>query len=52
MQMEEKNIPRREDVCPTKKGKLNLDVARDQIAGGPLPVDLSRLLGPYRTPPI
>ncbi len=29
----EKSNPRREDVCPTKKGKLDLDAARDQIAG-------------------
>src|ERR1700687_4438514 len=34
MKMEEKKgSPRREDVCPTKKGKLDLDAARDQIAG-------------------
>src|SRR5882724_5902601 len=33
MKMDEKNNPRREDVCPTKKGKLDLDAARDQIAG-------------------
>src|SRR6266849_4150807 len=30
---EEKNNSRREDVCPTKKGKLDLDAARDRIAG-------------------
>ncbi len=29
----EKESPRREDVCPTKKGKLDLDAARDRIAG-------------------
>jgi MoCo/4Fe-4S cofactor protein with predicted Tat translocation signal len=29
----ENNNPRREDVCPTKKGKLDLDAARDRIAG-------------------
>ncbi len=32
--MEDKNgKPRREDVCPTKKGKLDLDAVRDRIAG-------------------
>src|SRR2546430_17452603 len=30
---DQKGSPRREDVCPTKKGKLDLDAARDQIAG-------------------
>ena len=33
MKMEERNNTRREDVCPTKKGKLDLGAARDQIAG-------------------
>ncbi len=34
MKMEEQNSkPRREDVCPTKKGKLDLDAARDRLAG-------------------
>ena len=33
MKTEENNSPRREDVCPTKKGKLDLDAARDRIAG-------------------
>jgi MoCo/4Fe-4S cofactor protein with predicted Tat translocation signal len=33
MKMEEKDIPRREDGCPTKKGKLDLDAARERIAG-------------------
>src|SRR5882757_9231810 len=32
MKMEEKNL-RREDVCPTKKGTLDLDAARHRIAG-------------------
>src|ERR1700757_4476038 len=30
---DQKGSPRREDVCPTKKGKLDLDTARAQIAG-------------------
>ena len=30
---DQKDSPRREDVCPTKKGKLDLDTARAQIAG-------------------
>src|SRR5438445_2443674 len=29
----EKNNPRREDGCPTKKGKLDLDAVRNQISG-------------------
>src|SRR6201988_2122396 len=34
MKEKEQNAkPHREDVCPTKKGKLDLDAARDQIAG-------------------
>src|ERR1700687_1606072 len=34
MKMEEKKgSPRREAVCPSKKGKLDLDAARDRIAG-------------------
>src|SRR5713226_5783642 len=34
MKMEErKDNARRQDVCPTKKGKLDLDAARDRIAG-------------------
>ena len=33
MKTEENISPRREDVCPTKKGKLDLDAARDRIAG-------------------
>jgi molybdopterin-containing oxidoreductase family iron-sulfur binding subunit len=31
MKMEEQNVARREDVCPTKKGKLDLDSLRAQI---------------------
>jgi molybdopterin-containing oxidoreductase family iron-sulfur binding subunit len=30
---ERKDNARRQDVCPTKKGKLDLDAARDRIAG-------------------
>ena len=30
---EQHDKPHREEVCPTKKGKLDLDAARDQIAG-------------------
>ncbi len=31
--MEDQNAkPRREDVCPSKKGKLDLDAARDRLA--------------------
>ncbi len=34
MKEEKQNAkPHREDVCPTKKGKLDLDAARDRIAG-------------------
>src|SRR5712664_3750555 len=34
MKMEERrDNARRQDVCPTKKGKLDLDAARDRIAG-------------------
>src|ERR1700722_13382149 len=34
MKSEEQNAkPHREGVCPTKKGKLDLDAARDRIAG-------------------
>ena len=33
MKMEDKNPkPRREDVCPSKKGTLDLDAARDRLA--------------------
>ncbi len=30
---DQNNQPPREDVCPSKKGKLDLDAAREQIAG-------------------
>ena len=30
---DQNNQPHREDVCPTKKGRLDLDAAREQIAG-------------------
>jgi len=34
MKMKEtENSPRSEAVCPSKKGKLDLDAARDRIAG-------------------
>ena len=33
MSMEDQNIkPRREDVCPSKKGTLDLDAARARVA--------------------
>ena len=33
MNTEENSDPRREDVCPAKKGKLDLDAAREKLAG-------------------
>jgi uncharacterized phiE125 gp8 family phage protein len=39
-----------QNVLRQSAGGVTVTFARDQIAGGVLPADLPRLLGPYRTP--
>jgi hypothetical protein len=39
-----------QNVLRQSAGGVTVTFARDQIAGGSLPADLPRLLGPYRTP--
>jgi hypothetical protein len=41
-----------QNVYRQSAGGTTVIFARDQIAGGALPPDLPRLLGPYRVPPI
>jgi hypothetical protein len=39
-----------QNVLRQSAGGVTMTFARDQVAGGSLPSDLARLLGPYRTP--
>ena len=39
-----------QNVLRQSAGGITVTFARDQVAGGALPPDLPRLLGPYRTP--